>query len=211
MLLRLLLVAVVLPGISGCRQTVPNDPAKMSFFVTSVQSGDGGNIGGLAGADAHCQRLATAAGSTRREWRAYLSAAPEDGRLAVNARDRIGAGPWSNVKGVQIAASVADLHGPNNAMGRTTALFETAETPRFFPHDIMTGSNPDGTLASGDATCRNWTSNQGQTMLGHSDRQGSCCGDRAQSWNSAHPSNGCSLTDLQATGGGGLFYCFAAK
>lgn len=204
-------VVIVLAAllVAGCRQTVPNDPVKMSFFVTSVQAGNGGNIGGLAGADAHCQKLSTAAGSTRQAWRAYLSAAPEAGRPAVNARDRIGTGPWFNVKGVQIAANLDDLHATNN-ITPATALFETAETPRFYPHDIMTGSNTDGTLAAGDSTCRNWTSTVGQTMFGHSDRRGGMGGERARSWNSAHPSNGCSLDKLKETGGSGLFYCFAA-
>jgi hypothetical protein len=194
----------------GCRQSPRPDPVKMSFFVTSVPAGNGGNMGGLAGADAHCQRLATAAGSTRTQWRAYLSAAATDSQPAVNARDRIGAGPWFDARGVQIAANLDDLHGPNNTIGPATVMFETGETPRFYPHDMMTGSNSDGTLAAGDSTCRNWTSTAGQTMLGHSDRRGGCCGDNARSWNSAHPSNGCSLAKLNETGGGGLYYCFAA-
>ena len=196
-----LMVALAL---SGCSRHAPD---KMSFFVTSVAAGQGGSIGGLAGADAHCQRLAQAAGSQGRQWRAYLSAAAEGGQLAVNARDRIGKGPWFNSRGVQIAASLEDLHGPGNQIGRNTALVETGQRVNF-PHDIMTGSNADGTLASGDATCRNWTSTTGQTLVGHSDRQGGL-GRDSSSWNSAHPSEGCSPSGLQSTGGSGLFYCFA--
>jgi hypothetical protein len=203
-------IACTLILLSACHREPPNDPAKMSFFITSVQAGSGGNIGGLPGADAHCQRLAAAAGSARRQWRAYLSAAPENGQPAINARDRIGAGPWFNIKGVEVAANVADLHGAGNKLGPGVSLFETGNTPRFYPHDMMTGSNPDGTLAPGDSTCRNWTSTNGQAMLGHADRQGSCCGENARSWNSAHPAKGCSIADLRTTGGGGLFYCFAA-
>lgn len=182
-------------------------PDQMSFFVTSVAAGNGGSIGGLAGADAHCQHLAEAAGSRGRHWRAYLSATGSDGQPAVNARDRIGTGPWFNSRGVQIASSLEDLHGPNNNINRTTAFIESGERVNF-PHDMLTGSNPDGTLASGDATCRNWTSTEGQTILGHSDKQGAI-GRNSNSWNSAHPSEGCSIAALGATGSGGLFYCFA--
>jgi len=127
----------------------------MTFFVTSIPAGDGGNIGGLEGADAQCQRLAEAAGSKGRHWRAYLSAAAEGGRPAVNARDRIGKGPWFNSRGVQIAASLDELHSGKNGIGRNTALIESGEKVNF-PHDMMTGSNADSTLAAGDATCRNW-------------------------------------------------------
>jgi len=197
-----LVVALIASG--GCNRHAPE---KMSFFVTSVATGDGGNIGGLAGADAHCQKLAEAAGSTGRQWRAYLSAAPEGGQAAVNARDRIGNGPWFNARGEQIAADLADLHSPNNQIGRRTALIETGER-NLFPHDMLTGSKADGTLFPGDSTCRNWTSTTGYTMLGHSDKQGGM-GD-AHSWNSAHQSEGCTLAAFRATGGGGLFYCFAA-
>ena len=190
-------------ALGGCSRHAPD---KMSFFVTSVPAGQGGSIGGLAGADAHCQRLAEAAGSKGRQWRAYLSAAAEGGTPAVNARDRIGKGPWFNSRGQQIAANLDDLHGPNNQIGRQTALAENGER-NLFPHDMLTGSKADGTLFPGDATCRNWTSTSGYTMLGHSDKQGGM-GD-AHSWNSAHPSEGCSLSALQSTGGSGLFYCFA--
>lgn len=181
-------------------------PDKMSFFVTSSPTGSGGNIGGLAGADAHCQQLAEAAGTHGRRWHAYLSVAADNGQPAVNARDRIGKGPWFNSRGVQIAASLDELHGPNVNINRTTALVETAERVNF-PHDMMTGSNPDGTLASGDATCSNWTSTDGQAIVGHSDRQG--VGRNSNSWNSAHPSEGCTVTALKSTGGSGRYYCFA--
>ena len=193
-------------ALSACNRHAPD---KMSFFVTSVPAGEGGSIGGLAGADAHCQRLAEAAGSKGRTWRAYLSAAAEGGRDAVHARDRIGNGPWFNSRGVQVAASLEDLHSPNNQIGRNTALVESGERANF-PHDMMTGSNADGTLAVGDTTCRNWTSTTGYTVLGHSDRQGGRGRDPG-SWNAAHPSEGCTLGALNATGGSGLFYCFAAN
>jgi hypothetical protein len=140
-------------ALSGCSR---HKPDAMSFFVTSVPTGAGGSIGGLAGADAHCQRLADAAGSPRKSWRAYLSAPATSSAPAVHARDRIGKGPWFNSRGVQIAANLDDLHGPNNAVGAVTVLPETGERLRF-PHDILTGSNPDGTLAEGDMTCRSWT------------------------------------------------------
>jgi hypothetical protein len=195
------LVAVTLAG-SACSRHAPD---KMSFFVTSVPVGNGGSIGGLAGADAHCQKLAEAAGSKGRTWRAYLSAAPEGGHEAVHARDRIGTGPWFNSRGEQIAANLDDLHGPNNRIGRGTALAENGER-NLFPHDMLTGSKADGTLFPGDSTCRNWTSTSGYTMLGHSDKQGGM--GNANSWNSAHPSEGCTLAALRATGGGGLYYCF---
>jgi hypothetical protein len=180
----------------------------MSFFVTSVPTGDGGNLGGLAGADAHCQRLAEAAGSRGLTWRAYLSAPAEGSQAAVNARDRIGQGPWFNSRGEQIAANLDELHGPNNRIGRRTALDERGER-NLFPHDMLTGSKADGTLFPGDSTCRNWTSTSGYTMLGHSDKQGGM--GAAGSWNSAHQSDGCTLTAFKKTGGGGLFYCFASN
>ena len=179
----------------------------MSFFVTSVPAGDGGNIGGLASADAHCQKLAEAAGSKGRQWRAYLSTAAEGGRSAVNARDRIGNGPWFNARGVLIANSLDHLHSDNNQISRPNAMQEHGKRV-FFPHDILTGSEPDGTVASGDATCRNWTSTTGRAVFGHSDKAGNI-GPTANSWNSAHLSNGCSLAELQETGSGALFYCFA--
>jgi hypothetical protein len=181
----------------------------MSFFVTSTRTGDGGNLGGLDGADAHCQRLAAAAGSPKREWYAYLSAAAEAGRLAVSARDRIGQGPWFNAKGVRVAANLDDLHGPGNQLGGRTSLDEHGNFVLSHVHDILTGSNADGTLAEGDSTCHNWTSTDGRAMVGHSNKVGSLGGERVRSWNSAHLSEGCSLPALQKLGSGALLYCFA--
>jgi len=191
----------------------------MTFFVTSVGSGNGANLGGLAGADKQCQTLAQAAGAGGKTWHAYLST---QGPGAVNARDRIGSGPWQNEKGVVIAKNVTELHGANN-LTKQTALTEKGDvvngrgdTPNM--HDILTGSQPDGTAFAGseDRTCGNWTkSGQGSAMMGHSDRQGLRDDDASKSWNSSHPSRGpdggCSQSDLKSTGGNGLFYCFAIK
>jgi hypothetical protein len=189
----------------------------MTFFITSAGSGDGANLGGLAGADKICQTLAAAAGAGGKTWHAYLSAAAANGQPAVNARDRIGKGPWFNAKGVQVAASVADLHGDANKLGKENSLTEKGavvngrgDTPNT--HDILTGSNADGTLSSkADNTCGNWTKNSaapGSTArVGHHDKQGG--GDAPNSWNSAHDTRACSQPDLVATGGAGLFYCFA--
>ncbi len=189
----------------------------MSFFITSAGSGDGANLGGLAGADKICQTLATAAGAGSKTWHAYLSAAAANGQPAVNAKDRIGKGPWFNAKGVQVAASVADLHSDANKLGKEGSLNEKGavvngrgDTPNT--HDILTGSNADGTLSTkADNTCGNWTKNSpapGSTArVGHHDKQGG--GDAPNSWNSAHDTRACSQPDLVATGGGGLFYCFA--
>ena len=186
------------------------DAANMSFFVTSSGSGDGANLGGLAGADAHCQQLAEAAGSTGKTWRAYLSGAGE------NARDRISAGPWVNAKGDTIAQDVASLHSDANNITKQTALTETGEMVKGRgddpnQHDILTGSNADGTLAA-DMTCSDWTSNgEGSAMLGHADRMGLDESAEAKSWNASHPSRGCSQDALIGTGGNGYFYCFAAN
>ncbi|RIK97976.1 MAG: lectin [Proteobacteria bacterium] len=202
--------------------TASAQPAAMSFFVTSQGIGNGGNLGGLAGADNHCQTLAQAAGVGSRTWRAYLSTQGTDGQLAVNARDRIGPGPWVNAKGETIAKDVADLHG-DNKLTKQTALSEKGEvingrgdTPNR--HDILTGSQPDGTAfpPGEDRTCRNWTSSmQGAAMVGHSDRTGLDEQPPAKSWNSSHPSRGpdggCSQADLRTTGGDGLLYCFATN
>lgn len=190
------------------RQTAP----EMSFFVTSVGRGIGANLGGLAGADAHCQRLATEVGRGDRVWRAYLSAPASAGGRPVNARDRIGRGPWVNAAGVQIAASIEQLHSDDNALGRDTSLSEKGTTIGPGRHDILTGSNPDGTLAvgNGDTTCHGWTSHDlGRAMLGHHNRSGG--GQRPTSWNSAHLSRGCSQMQLRASMGDGLMYCFAAE
>jgi hypothetical protein len=183
----------------------------MTFFVTSSGRGFGGNLGGLAGADARCRQLATAAGHADHTWRAYLSAPAANGQPAVDARDRIGKGPWVNVAGVQVAANVADLHAPTNGISQETALTEMGNGIGPTRHDILTGSNPDGTLAidAADTTCRGWTSlNAGRAMLGHSNRYGG--GQRPTSWNSAHLSRGCSQDALKASLGNALFYCFAA-
>ncbi len=190
----------------------------MTFFVTSTGSGKGADFGGLAGADKHCQTLATAAGAGSHTWYAYLSTSPAGGSPAVNARDRIGNGPWQNAKGVVIASSVAELHGNNN-LNKQTALTEKGEvvngrgdTPN--KHDILTGAKPDGTAFTGsdDMTCGNWTkSGEGVAMVGHHDRMGLGTPEAARSWNSSHPSSGCSDEGLKSTGGAGLLYCFAMR
>ena len=197
--------------------------AATSFFVTSNGIGNGGNLGGLAGADNYCQTLAQAAGAGAKTWRAYLSTQAADSKPAVNARDRIGKGPWQNSKGVVIAKDVADLHSNANNLTKQTALSEKGDvingrgdTPNR--HDVLTGSQPDGTAfaADNDRTCKNWTSStQGSAIVGHSDRIGLRDDDASKSWNSSHPSRGpdggCSQADLKSTGGDGLLYCFAAN
>ena len=190
----------------------------MTFFVTSSGSGKGADFGGLAGADKHCQTLATAVGAGNQTWRAYLSASPAGALPAVDARSRIGKGPWQNAKGVVIARDGAELHGNNN-LNKQTALTEKGEivngrgdTPN--KHDILTGSKPDGTAFAGpdDMTCGNWTkSGEGVAMVGHHDRTGLDTSPPALSWNSSHPSRGCSDEGLKSTGGAGLLYCFAMK
>lgn len=196
------IVMSLLVGSPAVAQTA--DPA-MSFFLTSAGPGDGADLGGLEGADAHCQSLAESVGAGGRTWRAYLSTT--DG---VDARDRIGEGPWYNARGVEIASSVENLHGDNN-LTKQTQLNENGEevngrgdSPNR--HDILTGSNADGT--SSGATCENWTSSGGgSATVGHHDRTGG--GSDPTSWNAAHGSRGCSQSNLQGTGGDGLFYCFA--
>ena len=190
---------------------------QMSFFITSAGPGDGANLGGLAGADKHCQMLAQAAGVGDRTWHAYLSTQASGNQLPVNARDRIGAGPWYNAKGVKVAENVAALHRDKNNLTKETQLTEKGasvngrgDTPNM--HDILTGSQLDGTAypAGTDKTCHNWTSNAaGSAQLGHHDRQGG--GENPTSWNSAHGSRGCSQDDLRGTGGAGLFSCFAMQ
>jgi len=193
--------------------------SEISFFITGAGPGKGGNLGGLAGADQLCQLLGATAGAGTKTWRAYLST---QGPGAVNARDRIGRGPWVNAKGIIVAKDLAELHGQNN-INKQTALTEKGEpvngrgdTPNT--HDILTGSQPDGTAfpAGEDRTCGNWTqSGAGAAMVGHHDRQGLRDDDASKSWNSSHasrgPDGGCSQNDLKSTGGNGLFYCFAAK
>jgi hypothetical protein len=214
-----LLGAMLALGFAGGAQA--QGPASdMTFFVTSVGSGKGADLGGLAGADAHCQRLAQAAGAGNRTWRAYLSAQAMDGQPAVNARDRIGRGPWQNAKGVVVARSVDELHGANN-LTKQTALTEKGEVVKGRgdspnEHDILTGSQPDGTTFPGpeDRTCGNWTRSgtDGAVMVGHHDRMGLNEEPPAKSWNSSHPSRGgCSRDALRGTGGAGYFYCFAAN
>jgi hypothetical protein len=193
--------------------------AETTFFITSTGSGKGADLGGLAGADQHCQHLAETAGIKGKTWKAYLST---QGAGAVNARDRIGQGPWQNAKGAVVAKNVAELHGQNN-ITKQTALTEKGDvvngrgdTPNM--HDILTGSQPDGTAFSAgeDKTCGNWTkSGQGAAVVGHSDRQGLRDDDASKSWNSSHtsrgPDGGCSQNDLKSTGGNGLFFCFGTK
>jgi hypothetical protein len=211
-------VSLALAGVAagGAAQA---QQGNMSFFVTSAGPGKGADLGGLDGADKHCQSLAQAAGAGSKTWHAYLST---QGAGAVNARDRIGKGPWMNAKDVVIAKDVAELHGANN-LAKQTALNEKGavvngrgDTPNT--HDILTGSQPDGTAfaAGEDRTCGNWTkSGAGAAMLGHSDRTGLDESAPAKSWNSSHPSRGpgggCSQDDLKSTGGAGLMYCFAAN
>jgi hypothetical protein len=190
---------------------------QMTFFITSVGSGNGANLGGLAGADKHCQTLAAAAGAGNRTWRAYLSTQASGNQPAVNARDRIGQGPWRNAKGVIVANNVAELHTEANKLGKENSLTEKGgvvngrgDTPN--QHDILTGSNLDGTAfpAGEDRTCNNWTSSStGSAQVGHHDRQGG--GANPNSWNSAHATKGCSQENLISTGGNGYFYCFATN
>ena len=187
----------------------------MSFFMTSTGSGDGANLGGIAGADTHCQALASAAGAGDKSWAAYLSTSGDGGE---NARDRIGSGPWYNANGVMIASNVDDLHSDNVQTSKVNSVSENGDVingrgdePNM--HDVMTGSMLDGTAseADGDTTCGNWTSNSedGSALVGHHDREGG--GDNPTSWNSAHPSRGCGQENLQATGGNGYYYCFATE
>jgi hypothetical protein len=204
-------------------QQAPPQSPNMTFFITSTGPGKGADLGGLEGADRQCQTLAQAAGAGGKTWRAYLSTQAADGAQAVNARDRIGRGPWQNFKGEVVAQNVDDLHGDNNKLGMQTSLTERGTvvagvgyTPNY--HDILTGSQPDGKAfpAGEDKTCRNWTSStQGAAMVGHIDRRGLRDDAASKSWNSSHPSRGpeggCSQSDLRSTGGNGFFYCFAAN
>jgi len=201
----------------------PAQAQSASFFLTSAGPGKGADLGGIEGADKHCQSLAQATGAGTKTWHAYLSTQAADGKPAVNAKDRIGKGPWQNVKGVVIAKDVADLHGANNNLTKQTALSEKGDvingrgdTPNR--HDVLTGSQPDGTAFAPetDRTCKNWSSStQGAAMVGHMDRLGLRDDDASKSWNSSHPSRGpdggCSQADLKSTGGDGLLYCFAVN
>ena len=203
--------------LSALAMTVPaaTQSSDLSFFITSAGPGDGANLGGLDGADRHCQMLAQTAGAGSKTWRAYLSTTGSGG---VNARDRIGTGPWHNASGDQVASNVTNLHSDNNNLTKETQLNEKGEivngrgdTPNM--HDILTGSQLDGNAAGGsdDSTCGNWTKNSsdGSALLGHHDRQGG--GANPTSWNSAHGSRGCGQADLQGTGGNGFYYCFATN
>ena len=202
----------------GLTAPVQAQQSNMTFFVTSRGVGKGADLGGLDGADAHCQSLAIAAGAGGKTWRAYLST---QGSGAVNARDRIGVGPWTNAKGDIVAKSVDDLHSDSNNLTKQTALSESGavvngagDTPNM--HDVLTGSTPEGRAMAGDddRTCKNWTSSaQGAAMVGHADRRGLDDSAAAKSWNSSHtsrgPGGGCTQDDLKSTGGAGLYYCFA--
>ena len=217
------LASVSMVCLIGCARIQPG-PKEMTFFVTSVGPGKGGDLGGLDGADRHCQSLAQAAGASAQTWRAYLST--QASKLTdsgfVNARDRIGTGPWQNAKGVVVAQSVEDLHSPNSNLTKLTVFDEkgspvNGRTEQPNKHDILTGSRPDGTAFPGapfpDMTCGNWTKGgpDGAAMTGHFDRAGPIDSPWAVSWNSAHPTLGCSQEKVRPTGGDGLFYCFAVK
>ena len=194
-------------------------PADMTFFLTSAPKGDGANLGGLDGADAHCAALGKAAGSNATNWKAYLSTTGTGGEAGVNARDRIGKGPWKNAKGAVVAASIDDLHSDKNMLTKATAVSEKGDgimgrgdTQNM--HDVLTGSDPNGmySTAGGDTTCGNWTKNgDGSAIVGHHDRIGLKDTRHMKSWNSSHGSAGCSKEALVKTGGNGLFYCFVAN
>ncbi len=213
----LVLFAAIPMGGASAQQS---GPSNMTFFVTSAGPGKGADLGGIEGADRHCQQLAAAAGAGHRTWRAYLST---QGPGAVNARDRIGRGPWQNARGEVIARDVEDLHGPNNRISKQTALTETGELVKGRgdspnQHDILTGSQADGRAFTGaeDMTCKNWTSSsEGAAMVGHHDRIGLRDDEASRSWNASHlsrgPGGGCSQEALRGTGGAGLLYCFAAN
>ena len=208
-LLGLFIVTAAIAASPTFAQDAPPVSPSMSFFITSQGRGFGGNLGGVAGADAICRLRATAVGRGDRTWRAYLSAPASGDAPAVHARDRIGRGPWVNARGVHIATNVEDLHSGEVNLTKDTALTEKGAEVGPTRHDILTGSNADGTLSgSSDATCRGWTSHaEGRAMLGHHNRSG---GGRGDSWNAAHLSRGCSQAALRASLGDGLFYCFAA-
>lgn len=208
---------LLLLGLSACAMRPAAPPHPLSFFVTSVNPGRGADLGGLTGADQYCRTLASSVGAGGRQWRAYLSAAATPTTPAVNARDRIGNGPWQNAKGEVIARSVAELHG-NNGLSKASALTEkgTPISGRGDPvnmHDMLTGSTPNGLLdtSAADTTCRNWSSSgDGAAIVGHHDRIGLRDDDASKSWNASHATRGCGLDALKATGGAGLYYCFAA-
>ena len=210
---KMLVVAAIFLSVLGAYAALVQDAdPRASFFLTSVGPGKGADLGGLAGADQYCQNLAESVGVGNKTWHAYLTTT---GQGAVNARDRIGEGPWLNTKGVEVAKSVDDLHSDSNNLTKDTVLNEKGEVVNGRGddpnrHDILTGSQLDGTAFAGDAdtTCQNWTgSGEGSARVGHFDRTGG--GENPSSWNSAHASRGCSQENLRGTGGDGLFYCFA--
>ena len=220
---------VVMSGVQAQQQPAPAAPPplpqapEMTFFVTGAGPGKGADLGGIEGADQHCQMLAQRHGAGAKTWRAYLSTQAADGKPAINARDRIGKGPWQNFKGEVVAQNVDDLHGDNNKLGFNASLSERGQIipgVGFAPnrHDVLTGSTAEGSAfpPGEDRTCRNWTSStQGAAMVGHIDRKGLRDDAASRSWNSSHPSRGpeggCSASDLRGTGGDGLFYCFVAQ
>jgi len=214
------LASAALVGSAVAQAPAPPQFPNMTFFITSTPGPNGANFGGLEGADKHCGDLAAKAGAGGKVWRAYLSQQAMDGKSAINAKDRIGKGPWTNAEGKVIAANVADLHTPEkNGINEATAITETGKKVmgRLFVtnyHDILTGSNADGTApaADKDMTCKNWTSGAaGSAMVGHHDRMGLNDQPPAKSWNASHPSRGCDNPSLRATGGNGLLYCFVAN
>lgn len=212
-----ILAATLLVSAAMTSPAIAQQSVDMTFFLTSKGKGNGADLGGLEGADEHCNALAKAAGSQRTNWKAYLSTTLPAGEAGVNARDRIGKGPWRNAKGVVVAKDVEDLHSENNNINKQTALTEKGEivngrgdSPN--EHDILTGSDPAGmySTAGGDTTCGNWTkSGEGSAIVGHHDRIGLKDTRHMKSWNSSHGSRGCSQDQLKASGGAGLFYCFA--
>jgi len=216
---RLIVLSSLAAAALGFTAVVQAQQAGMSFFVTSAGKGNGADLGGLDGADAHCAALAKAAGSNATSWRAYLSTVMPGGEAGVNARDRIGKGPWTNAKGVVVAKSVDDLHSETNNMTKQTILTEKGEVvsgrgDAVNMHDILTGSDPQGmySTAGGETTCGNWTkSGEGSAIVGHHDRIGLKDTRHMKSWNSSHGSRGCSQDLLKASGGAGMFYCFLAN
>src|ERR1700694_211569 len=204
---------------TGMTSTVQAQQANMTFFVTSVGKGNGADLGGVEGADAHCQTLAKAAGAKATNWHAYLSTTLPGGDAGVNARERIGKGPWKNAKGVVVAKNVGNLHSEHSNINKQTALTEKGEVvsgrgDAVNMHDMLTGSDPVGmfSTAGGDTTCGNWTkSGEGSAIVGHHDRAGLKETRHMKSWNSSHGSRGCSQDNLKASGGAALFYCFAAN
>ncbi|MDG1025851.1 MAG: hypothetical protein P8N94_15720 [Gammaproteobacteria bacterium] len=212
---KLLLASAIAISAAATFSTINSQENEMSFFITSEGSGDGANLRGLAGADAHCATLASAAGSRGKTWRAYLSAHETASSPRVNARERIGFGPWYNAEGVEVASTLNNLHSEYMQLGKASSITENGDqvngrgdTPN--QHDILTGSSLSGRLIDDGSnhTCNNWTSNSdGSAQVGHFDRTGG--GANPTSWNSAHGSRGCGQADLVATGGAGYFYCFA--